>query len=151
MTTELILAALQTLMADGSLHSTLSGALTSQTLTMSDPSQQRLPHSQPADPSLVPPPQAPVSPETPVKRKPGRPKGSGKKQLEGGEPRIKRPVGRPRKDGLPAGSVGPKKVGRPRKRAPGDFATAVPAGAVLPAYGVFLCLHCAIAMLTYCC
>ncbi|KAJ8469325.1 hypothetical protein ONZ45_g16925 [Pleurotus djamor] len=44
---------------------------------------------------------------TPPKRKPGRPKGSGKKQLlTTGEPKVKRPVGRPRKDGLPAGSLG---------------------------------------------
>lgn len=63
--------------------------------------------------------------DVPVKRKPGRPKGSGKKQLDNnGEPKIKRPVGRPRKDGLPAGSVGPKKPGRPKKRGPGDFAAA---------------------------
>ncbi|KIY68717.1 hypothetical protein CYLTODRAFT_394971, partial [Cylindrobasidium torrendii FP15055 ss-10] len=37
------------------------------------------------------------------KRRPGRPKGSGKKQYA--EPKVKRPVGRPRKDGLPAGST----------------------------------------------
>ncbi|EKM57779.1 uncharacterized protein PHACADRAFT_206656 [Phanerochaete carnosa HHB-10118-sp] len=65
-----------------------------------------------------------VQPEQPVKRRPGRPKGSGKKAIDlSTEPKIKRPVGRPRKDGLPAGSVGPKKPGRPRKRAPGSFAT----------------------------
>jgi hypothetical protein len=43
----------------------------------------------------------------PVKRKPGRPKGSitrGVGKVNGDKP--KRPVGRPRKDGLPAGSVG---------------------------------------------
>lgn len=75
----------------------------------------------------------PPNSDLPVKRKPGRPKGSGKKQLENnGEPKIKRPVGRPRKDGLPAGSVGPKKPGRPKKRGPGDFA-APQAG---PVYGV---------------
>lgn len=46
---------------------------------------------------------------TPIKRRPGRPKGSTKKNLLAGSPlppKIKRPVGRPRKDGFPAGSVG---------------------------------------------
>ncbi|KAI0703784.1 hypothetical protein BC835DRAFT_1410512 [Cytidiella melzeri] len=134
-----MLSALQALMADGSLHSTLSGALTSQTMSLGDPSHQHVQHAQnpqSGDVSLAQQ-QAPTNPETPVKRRPGRPKGSGKKQLEGGgEPKIKRPVGRPRKDGLPAGSVGPKKVGRPRKRAPGDFAaTPVPPGAIMPPYG----------------
>lgn len=57
--------------------------------------------------------------EQPMKRRPGRPKGSGKKQhtsvpVVTGE-KIKRPVGRPRKDGLPAGSVGPRRAARPRK------------------------------------
>ncbi|CAA7267544.1 unnamed protein product [Cyclocybe aegerita] len=50
---------------------------------------------------------------TPAKRRPGRPKGSTKKNLLTGSPlppKIKRPVGRPRKDGLPAGSVGPSRV-----------------------------------------
>lgn len=62
--------------------------------------------------------------ETPLKRRPGRPKGSGKKQIDpNAEPKVKRPVGRPRKDGLPAGSVGPKRPGRPRKRPPGSFAS----------------------------
>lgn len=48
---------------------------------------------------------------TSVKRRPGRPKGSTKKNLLAGSPvppKIKRPVGRPRKDGLPAGSIGPR-------------------------------------------
>ncbi|KAL0945423.1 hypothetical protein HGRIS_000915 [Hohenbuehelia grisea] len=50
--------------------------------------------------------QAGAAPLTPVKRKPGRPKGSGKKHFLGtDEPKVKRPVGRPRKDGLPAGSL----------------------------------------------
>lgn len=66
----------------------------------------------------------------PVKRKPGRPKGSLKKPTAvGGEhadpTKIKRPVGRPRKDGLPAGSVnvsgGGLKANRPRKSAPGKL------------------------------
>ncbi|KZT07583.1 uncharacterized protein LAESUDRAFT_811853 [Laetiporus sulphureus 93-53] len=65
-----------------------------------------------------------TNPEVPLKRKPGRPKGSGKKQLDmNAEPKIKRPVGRPRKDGLPAGSVGPRRASRPRKRPPGTFAS----------------------------
>ena len=78
-------------------------------------------HLQPA--GQIPQP-AQQQPEQPVKRRPGRPKGSGKKAIDlSTEPKIKRPVGRPRKDGLPAGSVGPKKPGRPRKRAPGTYAT----------------------------
>ena len=58
----------------------------------------------------------------PIKRRPGRPKGSGKKSLDlppsTTVPKIKRPVGRPRKDGFPAGSVGPRRSARPRKSAP---------------------------------
>jgi len=57
---------------------------------------------------------------TPVKRRPGRPKGSTKKNLLAGSPvppKIKRPVGRPRKDGLPAGSIGPR-VKRERNTIP---------------------------------
>jgi len=60
----------------------------------------------------------------PVKRKPGRPKGSVKKPTPAGETtdpatKVKRPVGRPRKDGLPAGSVNPgARASRPRKSAP---------------------------------
>ncbi|KAF9026002.1 hypothetical protein BDZ89DRAFT_1102165 [Hymenopellis radicata] len=46
-----------------------------------------------------------VSTTVPEKRRPGRPKGSGKKYPDGAPPKIKRPVGRPRKDGFPAGSV----------------------------------------------
>ncbi|KAI0246963.1 hypothetical protein BJV78DRAFT_1249723 [Lactifluus subvellereus] len=66
---------------------------------------------------------------TPVKRGPGRPKGSGvKKHIDPNTPITpKRPVGRPRKDGLPAGSVPrgtPSLSTRKRKvAAPGDFAT----------------------------
>ncbi|KAG6877919.1 hypothetical protein C0992_009001 [Termitomyces sp. T32_za158] len=58
--------------------------------------------------------------ETPVKRRPGRPKGSTKKHLAGEAPvaRVKRPVGRPRKDGFPAGSVGPPRPPRARPRPP---------------------------------
>ncbi|KAG7099692.1 hypothetical protein E1B28_001514 [Marasmius oreades] len=54
--------------------------------------------------------------ETSMKRKPGRPKGSGKKDSNSTTPPtangIKRPVGRPRKDGLPAGSAGPSRAKR---------------------------------------
>lgn len=118
-------------MADGSLHSTLSGALTSQTMSMGDSSQ----HPQSSELMQQTGTAVPANPDMPVKRKPGRPKGSGKKQLEnGGEPKIKRPVGRPRKDGLPAGSVGPKKPGRPKKREPGTFAAPQPGP--VSAYGV---------------
>lgn len=71
-------------------------------------------------------PVAAANPDSPTKRRPGRPKGSGKRQQFEVimEPRVKRPVGRPRKDGLPAGSVGPKRPpGRPKKRPPGTFAS----------------------------
>lgn len=55
----------------------------------------------------------PDASDQPTKRKPGRPRGSGKKYLDAdGLSKLKRPVGRPRKDGLPAGSVGSS---RPRK------------------------------------
>ncbi|KZT73188.1 hypothetical protein DAEQUDRAFT_749097 [Daedalea quercina L-15889] len=125
-------------MADGSLHSLTSTLASTQSLGAPDPSQHP-PPSQPAasgsaGPGAPPPPQlngAPVIlgpdtiiPQVPVKRKPGRPKGSGKKQLDpNAELKPKRPVGRPRKDGLPAGSVGPKRPNRPRKRPPGSFAS----------------------------
>ena len=58
---------------------------------------------------------------SPVKRRPGRPKGSTKKNLLAGSPvpaKIKRPVGRPRKDGYPAGSVGSQRTKRERTQAP---------------------------------
>ena len=63
------------------------------------------------------------SPPAP-KRRPGRPKGSGKKSLDLSlsttpvPPKIKRPVGRPRKDGFPAGSVGPRRSNRKPKSSP---------------------------------
>jgi hypothetical protein len=53
-----------------------------------------------------------------LKRRPGRPKGSGKKSLAALPslpPKIKRPVGRPRKDGFPAGSVSTRRSVRPRR------------------------------------
>lgn len=66
--------------------------------------------------------QMPMNPDgSPVKRRPGRPKGSTKKNLLAGSPvppKIKRPVGRPRKDGYPAGSVGSQRVKRERTQAP---------------------------------
>ena len=79
--------------------------------------------------ALAPTAETSVSPATPVKRGPGRPKGSGvKKHVDPNAPVLpKRPVGRPRKDGLPAGSVPrgtPSSSTRKRKvAAPGDFAT----------------------------
>ena len=79
--------------------------------------------------ALVPTGDTSVPPTTPVKRGPGRPKGSGvKKHIDPNAPVLpKRPVGRPRKDGLPAGSVPrgtPSSATRKRKvAAPGDFAT----------------------------
>ena len=124
-------------MADGSLHSLASTLASTQTLSAPNPSQHP-PATQAAgnasnDPGVAPPhlngqavilgPDT-IIPEVPVKRKPGRPKGSGKKQLDpNAEVKPKRPVGRPRKDGLPAGSVGPKRPSRPRKRPPGSFAS----------------------------
>ena len=83
----------------------------------------------PAGGALAPTGDVNVSPATPVKRGPGRPKGSGvKKHIDPNAPVLpKRPVGRPRKDGLPAGSVPrgtPSVTARKRKvAAPGDFAT----------------------------
>lgn len=58
---------------------------------------------------------------SPAKRRPGRPKGSTKKNLLAGSPvpaKIKRPVGRPRKDGYPAGSVGSQRTKRERTQVP---------------------------------
>ena len=66
--------------------------------------------------------QVPMNPDgSPVKRRPGRPKGSTKKNLLAGSPvpvKIKRPVGRPRKDGYPAGSVGSQRAKRERTQLP---------------------------------
>ncbi|KAG6868352.1 hypothetical protein C0993_004576 [Termitomyces sp. T159_Od127] len=58
--------------------------------------------------------------EAPAKRRPGRPKGSTKKNVgdEASVARVKRPVGRPRKDGFPAGSVGPARA-RPKQTTTG--------------------------------
>lgn len=71
---------------------------------------------------------APVTPVAPVKRGPGRPRGSGVKPKfvdPNAPPPVKRPVGRPRKDGLPAGSVprSPSTTVKKRKvaAAPGIF------------------------------
>ena len=84
----------------------------------------------------------------PVKRKPGRPKGSVKKPTPAGEAvdpatKVKRPVGRPRKDGLPAGSVNSGARSRPRKSAPEKMdgsdvrAGDAPAGhSGIPAFGI---------------
>lgn len=71
---------------------------------------------------------------TPVKRGPGRPKGSGVKTKfvdPNAPPPVKRPVGRPRKDGLPAGSVPRPASTSTRKRkvaAPGSFAATSESG-----------------------
>ena len=112
----------------------LSSALSSQTLALGEPSSNppapnndTFAHAQPPPPSAGPSdPNA--NPDAPVKRRPGRPKGSGKKPVDMNAQalKVKRPVGRPRKDGLPPGSVVDKKQ-RPRKRPPGSFAT-VPTG-----------------------
>lgn len=80
------------------------------------------------------------NPSEPVKRRPGRPKGSSKKNLLGGTPpppKIKRPVGRPRKDGFPAGSVGPS---RPKvKRDPNPWTTPQGlSGVGYPPMGMFM-------------
>ncbi|KAL4074853.1 hypothetical protein V8B97DRAFT_1868193 [Scleroderma yunnanense] len=83
-----------------------------------------------------------LEPSTPpLKRRPGRPKGSGKKQQANlpvitGE-KVKRPVGRPRKDGLPAGSVGPRRATRPRKssvKTNADGAQLAPPGVPFPGH-----------------
>ena len=119
---------------DNSLSQTLSGqdllssgnasASTGAGLSVSAPI---VPSSQPAGVPANPAQNGGGEPgATPVKRKPGRPKGSVKKPTAEGASeavdsanKIKRPVGRPRKDGLPAGSVSASgsKVGRPRKSA----------------------------------
>ncbi|KAF5379773.1 hypothetical protein D9615_005726 [Tricholomella constricta] len=64
------------------------------------------------------------SQEPPPKRKPGRPKGSTKKNLTGElpVPKVKRPVGRPRKDGFPAGSLGPSRPRAPKQAANASWA-----------------------------
>ncbi|KAL0581088.1 hypothetical protein V5O48_000982 [Marasmius crinis-equi] len=66
----------------------------------------------------------PTVSEIPVKRKPGRPKGSGKKDSSNAAPTtantVKRPVGRPRKDGLPAGSAGPSRARKSTHSEGGD-------------------------------
>ncbi|KAF7796014.1 hypothetical protein EIP86_007183 [Pleurotus ostreatoroseus] len=106
----------------------MSTALSSQTLSLGEASANQptqggdlLAHAPPPPPG---PGDANPNPETPVKRRPGRPKGSGKKSvdLSPQNQKPKRPVGRPRKDGLPPGTVTEKKQ-RPRKRPPGSFAT----------------------------
>lgn len=78
------------------------------------PNQPFRPNDDLQDPE-APGDQAAGGSETPQKRRPGRPKGSTKKGIEGegAAPKLKRPVGRPRKDGFPAGSVS-----TPRPRAP---------------------------------
>lgn len=104
------------------------------------------PQDLPTGPSVSGPPEAPSQQAaaplnsshtdaepvpTPVKRRPGRPKGSGKKSAAtvtstdaaDSAIKIKRPVGRPRKDGLPAGSLKAASASvvrppRPRKSAP---------------------------------
>ena len=77
------------------------------------------------------------APPAPVKRGPGRPKGSGKKVIDPNVPvPPKRPVGRPRKDGLPAGSVPRPQPTSTRKRkatAPVGFVPPGSAPSVAPA------------------
>lgn len=115
-------------MTEASLH-TLSSTLGTQPSVSSDPSLQPGGNEVlQASPSLSDANAASIAgasnAEHPIKRRPGRPKGSGKKPVDpNAEPKIKRPVGRPRKDGLPAGSIGPRRPARPRKRPPGTFAS----------------------------
>ncbi|TFY82746.1 hypothetical protein EWM64_g1274 [Hericium alpestre] len=117
-----------------------NNAMQSMTSTLGTQQSSQLPNSEPAPPqnngqstqegasvaktpSAGPPPAIP-----PVKRGPGRPKGSGVKAkfIDPNAPVVpKRPVGRPRKDGLPAGSVPRQPPSSTRKRkiaAPGTFA-----------------------------
>ncbi|KAI0833447.1 hypothetical protein BC628DRAFT_1343772 [Trametes gibbosa] len=133
-------------MADSNTIHSLTSTLASQPMpTQGGADQQHAQHPQhaqhianpgelqnhPGMPQMGMPPPAPppaaidgANPEQPVKRRPGRPKGSGKKPIDpNAPPKVKRPVGRPRKDGLPAGSVGPRRPSRPRKRPPGTFAS----------------------------
>ncbi|KAG6853311.1 hypothetical protein C0991_005237 [Blastosporella zonata] len=73
------------------------------------------------------------STQVPVKRKPGRPKGSTKKHITGEvlEPKVKRPVGRPRKDGFPAGSLtGARPRMAKQASAPSSTTWATPMGGV---------------------
>ncbi|KAF8896654.1 hypothetical protein BD779DRAFT_1608790 [Infundibulicybe gibba] len=74
---------------------------------------------EPTSTNIPPGNDEPVIITDPPKRKPGRPKGSTKKNIAESSlaPKIKRPVGRPRKDGLPAGSTGSPKVPRQPKQA----------------------------------
>lgn len=80
------------------------------------------------------------APVTPVKRGPGRPRGSGVKSKfidPNAPPPIKRPVGRPRKDGLPAGSVprAPSTTVKKRKvAAPGIFSEAATSASAPPQF-----------------
>ena len=125
---------------DSTVHS-MTSTLGTQPLSLGDGG-----NPQPGDVVTHLQPQPTVAqPEPPAKRRPGRPKGSGKKNIDlNTEVKVKRPVGRPRKDGLPAGSVGPKKPGRPRKRAPGSYATPTnmqSPGLQYPVRGVPLCLQ----------
>lgn len=107
----------------GSMSTALSQTLSLDQVSTNQPTQggellAPPPAPGPSDPNVNP------NPETPVKRRPGRPKGSGKKSvdLSPQNQKPKRPVGRPRKDGLPPGTVVEKKQ-RPRKRPPGNFAS----------------------------
>ncbi|KAI0775239.1 hypothetical protein BD413DRAFT_534202 [Trametes elegans] len=133
-------------MADSNTIHSLTSTLSSQPMSTPGGSEQHVQHPQhpphlaapgelqnhPGMPMGMGPPPPPAqpqqldgaNPEQPVKRRPGRPKGSGKKPVDpNAPPKIKRPVGRPRKDGLPAGSVGPRRPSRPRKRPPGTYAS----------------------------
>ena len=153
-------------MADANTMHGLTSSLTSQTMSTQGSPEQQHAHIQPQHPqhpqhlsngdlqnhagmqmAMAPPPPPPpqqppvdgANPEQPVKRKPGRPKGSGKKPVDpNAPPKIKRPVGRPRKDGLPAGSVGPRRPSRPRKRPPGTFASGPQPSPGAYSYGVSL-------------
>ncbi len=142
-------------MADANPMHSLTSTLASQPMSQGSPEQQHAHPQHIPNPAELqnhqsvmqlgapPPSQPPLdgansNPEVPVKRKPGRPKGSGKKPVDpNAPPKVKRPVGRPRKDGLPAGSVGPRRPSRPRKRPPGSYASGAPGGpsGVFP-YGV---------------
>ena len=119
-------------MAEGAMTS-LPATLPSQTLSLGESSTNPPPPQPPPPDILAHQPQLPPSTgpsdtnasiDSPTKRRPGRPKGSGKKSIDLGTQimKPKRPVGRPRKDGLPPGSVVERKQ-RPRKRPPGTFAT----------------------------
>ncbi|TFK50211.1 hypothetical protein OE88DRAFT_1661841 [Heliocybe sulcata] len=127
-------------MADMSLSSTLASQSSYMSGVPPNPNAMMASGVPAIHPNLENPdmqmPPSNVNPDgTPIKRRPGRPKGSGKKPVDpNAPPKEKRPVGRPRKDGMPPGSVAGTRrpPGRPRKRPPGEFASTGPSVSAPP-------------------